>query len=270
MRRPAVLVLALLAAAAPADAQIRVTGEIALPAAPAYSPSAAFTATGAIQPLIPALTGPSVSASPLLAAPVQVTAQVALARTGAALSAAAKDNADQGAVSRRAFDSGAKAPAEAPEVAGRYSSIGRPALPEANAPQARVAKSADGPIRTAAHETIEVGTMLIPLALVSFFAKSMLAPTGLAAPALLALWGLGFWAMRDHLAAMRSTVVGGWQASHDQKYRVDYSSGKLRDVRGQKYGEDRYEERAPGAVGPRALTAIGLAAAAGAAAFLLL
>ncbi len=268
MRRLPALVFALAAAAAPAYAQVRVVGEIALPAAPAYAPASAFTATGAIAPLIPSLAAPALSAAPLLAAPAPVTAQVALAQTGAALSAASKDNSDQGAVSRRAFDAGAKTPIEAPEVAGRYSSIGRPALPEANAPQARVVAPANGPIRTAVHETIEVGTMLIPLALVSFFAKGMLAHTGLAAPALLALWGLGFWAMRDHLAAMRSTVVGGWQASHDQKYRVDYHTGKLRDVRGQKYGEDRYEERAPGAVGPRALIAIGLAAAAGAAAFL--
>ena len=65
-------------------------------------------------------------------------------------------------------------------------------------------------------------------------------------------------------------TVGGWQASHDQKYRIDPSTGKLRDIRGHKYGSDRYEEYAPGPVGPRATVLIAAAAILGAAAFILL
>src|SRR5206468_9469794 len=54
--------------------------------------------------------------------------------------------------------------------------------------------------------------------------------------------------MEQMLAQSRRRIVGGWQASHDQKYRVDPSNGELKDVRGHKYGEDRYEEYEDGAV----------------------
>jgi hypothetical protein len=57
--------------------------------------------------------------------------------------------------------------------------------------------------------------------------------------------------MAESLSKLRSYVIGGWQASHDQKYRVGYD-GRLHDVRGHKYGEDRYEAMAPGPVGPAA------------------
>jgi len=57
--------------------------------------------------------------------------------------------------------------------------------------------------------------------------------------------------MAESLSKLRSYVIGGWQASHDQKYRVGYD-GRLHDVRGHQYGEDRYEAMAPGPVGPAA------------------
>lgn len=57
--------------------------------------------------------------------------------------------------------------------------------------------------------------------------------------------------MFSSLGAARGVVVDGWQASHDQRYRVG-GDGRLRDVRGHKYGADRYERYAPGAVGTTA------------------
>jgi len=112
--------------------------------------------------------------------------------------------------------------------------------------------------------------MAIPLAFVAMILKAALSNPYILVPAMLALWGVGAYAMRGQLASLRSTVVGGWQASHDQKYRVDYTTGRQKDIRGQKYGSDRYEEWAPGRVGPLATALISTAAAAAAAAFLLL
>ena len=66
-----------------------------------------------------------------------------------------------------------------------------------------------------------------------------------------ALWVLGGAALIQQLGALRSVVVGGWQASHDQRYRVDTNTGQLRDVRGHKYGSDRYEAKLPGPVSAR-------------------
>jgi hypothetical protein len=43
-------------------------------------------------------------------------------------------------------------------------------------------------------------------------------------------------------------IFGGWQSSHDQKYRTSYLDGSLKDIRGRKYGEDRWDEYAKGAL----------------------
>ncbi|HVE13869.1 MAG TPA: hypothetical protein VNI01_10780, partial [Elusimicrobiota bacterium] len=58
----------------------------------------------------------------------------------------------------------------------------------------------------------------------------------------------------------RRVIVGGWQASHDQRYRIG-GDGQLRDVRGHKYGEDRYEEWQNGPVTPWERFAVRAAAA---------
>lgn len=71
-----------------------------------------------------------------------------------------------------------------------------------------------------------------------------------AAAGVAGIWALGSHAMIDNIANLRSRIVGGWQASHDQKYRHDLGTGQLRDIRGRKYGEDRYDEKAPGEVTP--------------------
>lgn len=104
------------------------------------------------------------------------------------------------------------------------------------------------PLRQRAAEIAEVGAMTLGL---SFLGAILLAGVKAAGgmPWIGGLfWGLGGSALIGHLGDMRSIVIGGWQASHDQRYRVDWSSGKLRDVRGHKYGEDRYEERERGPV----------------------
>lgn len=66
-----------------------------------------------------------------------------------------------------------------------------------------------------------------------------------------ALWALGGAELIKHQGSLRSVVVGGWQSSHDQKMRVDYGTGKLKDIRGRKYGEDRYDITLPGPVSAR-------------------
>ncbi len=76
------------------------------------------------------------------------------------------------------------------------------------------------------------------------------------------VWGWGGALMLEALAKSRAVIVGGWQASHDQKMRTDYATGKLIDIRGRAYGEDRYDEWAPGAVSPRERGVIDAAALA--------
>jgi len=264
------LALVALMIASPAVAQVRVVAELAMPSAPAVAPTAAVTPSFSMPVLGPSLSAPSLAASPMVAAPAPVTVQAALIQTGAKLSAASKDGQTPDAVSRATFDA-ASTSAEAPAaVAAAPSYAQRVALDEPNSPKGRVTSRIMGPVKTAVIETAEVAVMSLPFAIVAFIMKANMTNPAILIPSMLGLWALGFFAMRAHLAGTRSTVVGGWQASHDQKYRVDYNTGLQKDIRGKKYGEDRYDEREDGAVGPRALAALGTAAAVAAAAFLLL
>lgn len=277
MRHLLPIVLALLTGS-PAFAQVRVITELALPSAPAIAPASMTTPIFAMPALAPSLSAPSLAASPLVsaptpvaaAAPMPVTAQTALVQTGAALSAASKENQDQGAVSRQAFDAGAKTPAEAPAVAAMESTSRPQYLDEPNSPQGRIVRLPMSPVKTAVMETVEVATLMIPLSFVAMIMKGTMSNPAIMIPAMIALWAVGAWAMRGHLAGLRSTVVGGWQASHDQKYRIDTGTGKLKDIRGHKYGSDRYEEWAAGPVGKLATGLIATSAAVATAAFLLL
>ena len=271
------MLLALLTGS-PAFAQVRVITELALPSAPAIAPASMTTPIFAMPALAPSLSAPSLAASPLVATPalaaaatpITVTAQTALVQTGAALSAASKENQDQGAVSRQAFDAGAKTPTEAPAVAAMESTARAQYLEDPNSPRGRIVSRPMGPVKTAVMETAEVATMMIPLAFVAMIMRGTISNPAIMIPAMIALWAAGAWAMRGHLAGLRSTVVGGWQASHDQKYRIDPGTGQLKDIRGHKYGSDRYEEWAAGPVGKLATGLIATSAAVAAAAFLLL
>ena len=271
MNRSFIAGLALLAAG-PAFAQVRVVAELSLPAAPAVAPGAPAAPGFTAPALGPSLAAPSLASIPLTAAPAPapVAAEAALVRTGAALSAAAAEGRDQAPVSRQAFDAAARVPgAAAPPVAGGESAaLSR--LDEPNSPAGRITSRPMSPVKTAVFETAEVGAMALPVAIAAMILRGWLSDPWLLIPAMIALWAAGAWAMRGHLAGLRATVVGGWQASHDQKYRVDTNTGLPRDIRGHKYGSDRYEVWKPGAVGPWATGLIAAASAAAAAAFLLL
>lgn len=75
------------------------------------------------------------------------------------------------------------------------------------------------------------------------------------------VWAFGAAGMRQMVEHARGQVVGGWQASHDQKYRIG-SDGRLKDVRGRKYGEDRWDRWAAGTTSPAQRLVLRLAAAA--------
>lgn len=262
-----ILLALLLLSPSSAFAQARVTARISLPSAPTAMPVSAL-APPALS--LSAAVAPSFAPSPVLAAAPVITARAALVQTGSALSAAASEGRDQGAVSRRAFDAGAKTPAEAPAVSAAPSASRPPALEEPNSPSHRIVARTMGPIKTAAAETAEVAVMSVPVAFAALIMKGVMTDPSLLIPSMLALWAAGAWAMRGHLGGLRSTVTDGWQASHDQKYRVDPNTGRLRDIRGHKYGADRYDKWTPGPVGPLATGLIAAGAAVAAAAFLLL
>jgi hypothetical protein len=261
MRSP--LLTALLLSASTAFAQVRVVGELAVPPAPAVSGASAINAS-------PLATLPALSLTPAVLtptlAPVAAPAPISiLVQTGASLSAPSKE--DPSSISRRTFDAGAKTPkSEAEPVAAHESSP----VPLEHFDTTRFLKPVDGPVRKAAWETAETAAVAIPFAVGALVVRGAFSNPVLLTAAMLGLWSLGFWIMRDNLARLRSTVVGGWQASHDQKYRTDPSTGQLKDIRGHKYGSDRYEEYAKGPVGRTATALLAAAALGGAAAFLLL
>lgn len=273
---------ALLLSASVSFAQVRVTTEISVPVTPAgaaiNSASVSAMPTATLMPALPAASITPAAAAPVPAAtPAPITARAALVNTGASLAAASKGEGNPAEISRRAFDAASKyatepygeevslphavgegrhnAGLEGPDFARRFNSA---------------TKEPSSPLKTAAWETVEVGATSIPFLIAAAVAKLNLAHSAWLIPAMLAVWGVGFWAMRSHLSTLRRKVVGGWQASHDQKYRVDPSNGRMKDIRGHKYGEDRYEEYENGPVGRTASLAIGAAAVLGAAAFLLL
>ena len=286
MRRSLFLVLALLAAS-PAAAQVRAIAEIAPPVAPAAAPSASIISAPSMPTLGPALSAPSLAVSPIYApafareaggvrggigkgvAAAPVTAQAALVRAGAALSAASDEGTsgrDEAAASRRAFDGAAGTAAETPAVNGREGA----SRPVWDGPRVKIVQAPRGRIKTSILETAEVAAIASPFALGALILRGTISDPALLSAHMLGLWALGAWVMRDHLSRLRASIVVGWQASHDQKYRTDRLTGQLRDIRGHEYGSDRYDEYADGPVGMRATALITLAAAAAAAASLLL
>ncbi len=133
------------------------------------------------------------------------------------------------------------------------------------APKAEPAKPFDGVKPLGAGGLVELGAYALPVALGSAVLGGNLHGSLALAPALAAGWAVYVKAGEQHIGALRSTLVGGWQASHDQKMRHDYGDGRLKDIRGRKYGSDRYDELFPGT--PTAAERLGLrafAASAGA------
>ncbi|UPT76179.1 MAG: hypothetical protein M0D55_12315 [Elusimicrobiota bacterium] len=278
MKKP-ITAAAFLLAASVSMAQVRVVTEIAMPASPSAASINSLSASPALPgaALIPSLAAPSIMpsiAAPVpAAAPVPVEARAALAQTGVALAAASKGEGDPAEISRRAFDASSKQGPEAAAspVAGREVShtAGLEGADYARRFRAATAEPSS-PVSKAAWETVEVAATSIPFMIAAAILRANASDWTVTLPALALIWGAGYWAMRRHLAGVRSTVVGGWQASHDQKYRTDFATGQLKDIRGHKYGSDRYEEYAPGPVGRVATALIAAGAGLGAAAFLLL
>lgn len=273
---------ALLLSASAAFAQVKVVTEISVPAAPSAAAISATNAIGTLSmipapALTPSLAAPSVVPAAIApvpaAAPAPITAQAALVNTGTALAAASKGEGNPAEISRRTFDAASKQGPDAaasPVAGGEYVHNAGLEGPDFARRFNAATKEPSSPAKTAAWETVEVGATTVPFLIAAAIMKLNLGESAWLIPSMLALWGAGFWAMRSHLSTIRRKVVGGWQASHDQRYRVDPSNGQLKDVRGHKYGEDRYEEYQNGPVGRTATALIGAAAVLGAAAFLLL
>ncbi len=107
------------------------------------------------------------------------------------------------------------------------------------------------PFRQRYNETIELGGTSLGMQVLTGIVHLALGAHA-SFPAIAgALWMLFGASLITQLRTLRGVLVGGWQASHDQKYRVDTSTGRLRDVRGRKYGEDRYDVYAPGPASTR-------------------
>lgn len=119
---------------------------------------------------------------------------------------------------------------------------------------------ADISVKQRLTETADIGVFALGLQILSGIVF-LVAGAHAAYPLLAgALWALGGSEMIKYLGSLRSVIVGGWQASHDQKMRTDYATGKLKDIRGHKYGEDRYDIHRPGPVSARERAVIDAAA----------
>lgn len=187
---------------------------------------------------------------------------------GGDLSAATLRGTDVAPTLDAAFHGSVPLAASTPEVEGKPSiKAAKPALEPNHAASFKTVERP--PVAKAVWESAETGMTMVPFAVAALVLKGNVHEPAVLVPSMLALWAAAYWAMVKTLGGLRSVVVGGWQASHDQRYRVDTNTGNLKDVRGHKYGEDRYEEMRDGEVAWRAKTAMALAAALAAAAFLL-
>lgn len=104
-----------------------------------------------------------------------------------------------------------------------------------------------------AGEWLEAGLSLPVLGAAAALAGWVFSGTWYEPAATAAILALGAGALEHMLGQSRSVIVGGWQASHDMRMRVNPATGELRDVRGtfKRYGEDRYDKTEPGPVSPR-------------------
>lgn len=280
----ALLLAATLVVEAPAQT-VRVKTPV-VPVAPNLGASimpglAAPTLTSAL-PTQAGLPKPTISiAVPVLAAAVpaagQVTVKATLESTQAALAEtpAAPKSAEGGwTVGRSAFDAGLANSPSAPAVSIPGGGISRSGLarPSAFANQVSGRSAPEAPrsgAKVRALEFIETAMYGGGVALLAFVIASAVGaafPLALG-PAMGLTSHVASRTMFDQLGGLRGKVVDGWQASHDQRYRVG-GDGQLRDVRGHKYGADRYERYAPGPVGRTASSLIRVAATAIGAAWL--
>jgi len=211
----------------------------ALAVAPALSAAAAQT----VMPLNAAAIAPAAPAGANAAAPAALGALTELA-VPARKTPSGAPSVDDG---RRIFDGGEAGRGAAAAPAASAAGSSRLAPPAAREPEA----PAKIPFKQRAGEVAELGAFALGWQLLAGIAF-LVAGAHAAFPALAgALWVVGGSEGVKQLGRLRQVLVGGWQASHDQKMRVDYGTGKLKDIRGHKYGEDRYDEFAPGPVSAR-------------------
>ncbi|MBI2386515.1 MAG: hypothetical protein HYV14_10935 [Elusimicrobia bacterium] len=228
----------------------------ALAAAPAILPAAALGAPPI--PVVPSkrldspALGPSADANHTGGAALGALSDLAVPSRRAPSGAPSVDDG------RRVFDGGeaARAEALAPAVSAADASRLARSTARESEPRAKI------PFKQRAAEAVELGAFGLGMQLITGLVF-LVAGAHAAFPALAgALWVLGGSEGVKHLADLRRVLVGGWQASHDQKMRVDYGTGRLKDIRGHKYGEDRYDEFAPGPVSARERLVIDSAALA--------
>lgn len=249
------LLALLLACPASAAVSVRaVTRATASSVAPAPSLSAP-AALGAPSLAPAALSVPALTPSPVLAPSVaapaaapEVAAQAQVEKIADAIAPKDGASAPEAALSS-AFDGGSAPKTEAPAVSALAQSHAAAELSLSRAHAARFPKPVERSWRARAWETGELAMTSLPFHLAAGLATAWL-PASWSGVGQAAVWTAAGAALVHTLRGLRSTVVGGWQASHDQKYRVGYD-GRVRDVRGHKYGTDRYEEYAPGAVSRR-------------------
>lgn len=253
--RSAALLLALLPLAslpARAGEELSSGSEAAVAAVPALPAPTSGISVPSLAVLDPAVPDPAIANPAIPAAQVQALPQVPAAW------AQAQAAAPQAQVAEAA-PSAADQPSEGQvaRAGARFDGVAARPAPEAVAVGPA---SAAPPLRL--HEALNLGVHSIPFLAGSALAAYHLQGTGWHAPVLGAAAALTGRGLAGLLGDFRAVVVGGWQASHDQKYRYDYN-GRYRDIRGRRYGEDRYDEFARGQVSAR--QRLGLEAVAGAA-----
>jgi hypothetical protein len=253
-------------------------GPVVLTAAPApisvSAPSlTAGAAPSAVTMAAPAAIAPSVAspgraaalptraAAPVVAAPLPTAlVPVRAAAASVPVEGPARDATGQlrqGAVpadaavdaGRATFDGGSGAPREAGALVEGSAASGVLRLAPATGRAPSLAPSI--PLRQRAGEAADLGALALGFQFLTGIAFLALGAHA-SFPALAGVfWVLAGTEMIKQLGKLRGFIVGGWQASHDQKMRHDYGTGRLIDIRGKKYGEDRYDVWAPGRVSRR-------------------
>ena len=124
------------------------------------------------------------------------------------------------------------------------------ALARYSADRAQPSRQTPPSLKEKVLENVEAHILVLPMLFAASAASWLLGDSALLPVALAAVGAVTAVAMEQTVSKLRRTIVGGWQASHDQRYRVDTRTGELHDVRGHKYGSDRYEAYAEGVVTP--------------------
>lgn len=243
---------ALLLLTVPASAAgVRVQAPVKVSVSPVVSgPSALALPAPAFHLSSPLDLTPKLAPTPEALAAPALTAQIQLSEAAQALTPQPGQAAPSAEAVSQTFFDGAETP-----------------KPSADAVMTPAPDSTSGgrtPLQKRAWETAELAVTSVPPHLFAAMASGLTHGTAGYPVVMAALWYGASEALAAHLGTLRQTVVGGWQASHDQKYRVG-GDGQLRDVRGHKYGSDRYEEYAAGAVSVKerltiaaAMTSMGL------------